>query len=58
MMLLEYVVQDNVNRRQISVMKLRENGYDGASRLMNISDAGIEIDGLVTPHAAPVADGR
>lgn len=46
-MLLEYVAQNEVNRRQISVMKLRENGYDGANRLMNISDAGIEIDGLV-----------
>ena len=58
MMLLEYVVQHDVSRRQISVMKLRENGYDGASRLMNISDAGIEIDGLASPSPAPVADGR
>jgi circadian clock protein KaiC len=47
-MLLEYAARDEVNRRQISVMKLRENGYDGAQRRMNISDTGIEIDGLVT----------
>ncbi|MDB5776663.1 MAG: kaiC [Herbaspirillum sp.] len=46
--LLEYVsLQDN-NYRQISVMKLRENGYDGAARLMTISDSGISIDGVAT----------
>ncbi len=57
MMLLEYVARNDVNRRQISVMKLRENGYDGANRLMNISDAGIEIDGLAMTSPAPLADG-
>ena len=57
MMLLEYVVRNDVNRRQISVMKLRENGYDGANRLRNISDAGIEIDGLAMTASAPPADG-
>ena len=57
MMLLEYVTRNEVNRRQISVMKLRENGYDGAARLMNISDAGIEIDGLATTASTPLADG-
>ncbi len=57
MMLLEYVARNEVNRRQISVMKLRENGYDGAARLMNISDAGIEIDGLAATASTPLADG-
>ncbi|MFL9923987.1 ATPase domain-containing protein [Herbaspirillum lusitanum] len=47
-MLLEYVARDEVNQRQISVMKLRENGYDGANRVMNISDNGISINGPVT----------
>lgn len=58
MMLLEYIVQNEVSQRQISVMKLRENGYDGASRLMHISDAGIEIDGLASSTPAAPADGR
>ncbi|KAF1048618.1 MAG: Circadian clock protein kinase KaiC [Herbaspirillum frisingense] len=57
-MLLEYIAQYEVNRRQISVMKLRENGYDGANRLMNISDAGIEIDGLAVASGPSVLDGR
>ncbi|EJM97569.1 ATPase domain-containing protein [Herbaspirillum sp. YR522] len=57
-MLLEYTLQDQVNRRQISVLKLRENGYDGAKRLMNISDTGIEIDGPVGGHIVLGPAGR
>lgn len=42
-MLLEYFASGDVNHRQIAVMKLRENGYDGANRLMTISARGIEV---------------
>jgi circadian clock protein KaiC len=42
-MLLEYFASGDVNHRQISVMKLRENGYDGANRLMTISGQGIAV---------------
>jgi circadian clock protein KaiC len=42
-MLLEYFASGDVNHRQIAVMKLRENGYDGANRLMTISDRGIVV---------------
>lgn len=48
-MLLEFVEHNDVNYRQISVMKLRENGYDNANHLMTISDQGISVDG-------PIAD--
>lgn len=47
-MLLEYVSREDVNRRQIAVMKLRENGYDGSTRAMLITDAGISIDGTMS----------
>ena len=42
-MLLEYFAFGDVNHRQVAVMKLRENGYDGSNRLMRITDRGIEI---------------
>ncbi len=42
-MLLEYFANGDVNHRQIAVMKLRENGYDGANRLMSITSGGIVI---------------
>ncbi|MGV3653899.1 MAG: recombinase RecA, partial [Noviherbaspirillum sp.] len=48
MMLLKYVEIANVNHRQISVLKLRENGYDPANHVMTISDAGISVDGTVS----------
>lgn len=41
--LLEYLAHDEVNYRQVSVMKLRENDYDGANRLMTITDAGMVV---------------
>ncbi|MES2317036.1 MAG: ATPase domain-containing protein [Pseudomonadota bacterium] len=41
--LLEYFASGDVNHRQVAVMKLRENGYDGANRLMTISDNGITV---------------
>lgn len=42
-MLLEYFAIGDVNHRQVAVLKLRENGYDGANRLMSISNQGIVI---------------
>ena len=42
-MLLEYFACGDVNHRQVAVMKLRENGYDGSNRLMRITNDGIEI---------------
>ena len=47
-MLLKYVEIGNVNYRQISVLKLRENGYDPANHVMTISDTGISVDGTVS----------
>ena len=44
-MLLEYFANGDVNHRQVAVMKLRENGYDGSNRLMTITDHGIVIGG-------------
>lgn len=42
-MLLEYFTVGDINHRQVSVMKLRENEYDGANRLMTISGEGIVV---------------
>ena len=42
-MLLEYFSSGAVNHRQIAVMKLRENGYDSANRILTISDKGIAV---------------
>ena len=41
--LLEYLMHEDVNYRQISVMKLRENGYDATNRLMTITDQGMTV---------------
>ena len=41
--LLEYLAHEDVNYRQISVMKLRENGYDSTNRLMTITGEGITV---------------
>lgn len=42
-MLLEYFTVGDINHRQVSVMKLRENEYDGANRLMTITHKGIVV---------------
>lgn len=42
-MLLEYFTVGDVNYRQLSVMKLRENDYDGANRNFTISGVGIIV---------------
>ena len=41
--LLEYFTVGDVNHRQVSVMKLRENDYDGANRSFTISSDGIVV---------------
>lgn len=46
-MLLEFIEHDDVHHRQLSVLKLRENGYDNANHLMIISDNGVEVDGHI-----------
>ena len=52
-MLLNYSQIDGVNYRQISVVKMRENDFDPAIHLMNISGQGIRIEGPVSHlHAA------
>ena len=47
-MLLEYFAVGDINHRRISVMKLRENEYDGANRLMTISHEGIAVGSLAS----------
>lgn len=42
-MLLEYEQADRARFRKISVMKLRENGYEMLDHQMHISDAGISV---------------
>ena len=60
--LLEYVTVGDTNHRQVSVMKLRENDYDGANRLMTITPEGIVVGdvsssiGLQRPTAGCKAD--
>ena len=34
--------------RQIAVMKLREHGYDASNRVLEISDAGLRLGGLIS----------
>jgi circadian clock protein KaiC len=59
-MLLEYFAAGDVNHRQISVMKLRENDYDAANRILTISREGMAVGGLPASlsQQAPSADGN
>lgn len=43
--LLRYVDVGGINRRQIGVLKLRENSYDAANHILLISDQGMSIEG-------------
>ncbi|GGI21638.1 ATPase domain-containing protein [Oxalicibacterium faecigallinarum] len=47
-LLLEFVEHNDAHLRQMSVMKLRENGYDNANHLVIISDQGVTIDGYIS----------
>jgi len=59
-MLLEYFAVGDINHRRISVMKLRENEYDGANRILTISREGMAVGGLTSSANAtePEADGN
>jgi len=46
--LLRYVDFNGINRRQIGVLKLRENSYDAANHILLISDKGMSIEGPVS----------
>ena len=46
--LLRYVDVNGINRRQIGVLKLRENSYDAANHILLISDQGMSIEGPVS----------
>lgn len=50
--LLRYVELGGVNRRQVGVLKLRENGYDAANHFLRISERGMAIEGPVAGLAA------
>ncbi|HYD94124.1 MAG TPA: ATPase domain-containing protein [Noviherbaspirillum sp.] len=54
-MLLRTVEIDGANRRLISVMKLRESGYDPAHHVMTISDKGIVVEQPVSEMKAATA---
>jgi circadian clock protein KaiC len=58
-MLLEYLMHEDVNYRQISVMKLRENDYDGTNRLLMITPDGMTVgDSVATLRNSPVKAGQ
>jgi circadian clock protein KaiC len=58
MILLEHVKIEGVDSRQISVIKLRENGYNPASHVLRISNAGVSVDGPVTAEKGQKVDGK
>ncbi|MET0268763.1 MAG: ATPase domain-containing protein [Duganella sp.] len=51
--LLRYVDANGVNRRQIGVLKLRENGYDAANHILVISDQGMTIEEALSGPVHP-----
>lgn len=51
--LLRYVDFRGINRRQIGVLKLRENSYDAANHILLISDKGMSIEGPVSFQPTP-----
>ncbi|MYM35670.1 recombinase RecA [Duganella sp. FT94W] len=56
--LLRYVDVSGVNVRQIGVLKLRENSYDGANHLLLIADEGMSISGPVPLTVPPPMPNR
>ncbi|TFW21218.1 ATPase domain-containing protein [Duganella callida] len=52
--LMRYVEIGGVNRRQISVRKLRENSYDASNHILLIADDGMSIEGPASFHRAPL----
>lgn len=59
-MLLEYFAVGDINHRRISVMKLRENEYDSANRILTISAEGMAVGGLASGAnvVEPESDGN
>jgi circadian clock protein KaiC len=58
-MLLEYSMHEDVNYRQISVMKLRENDYDATNRILTITSDGMTVgDSVATLRSSPVKAGQ
>ena len=51
--LLRYVDVNGINRRQIGVLKLRENSYDAANHILLITDQGMSIEGAVGGAVSP-----
>ena len=51
--LLRYVDVRGINRRQIGVLKLRENSYDAANHILLITDEGMTIEGAVFGPVVP-----
>jgi circadian clock protein KaiC len=51
--LLRYVDVRGINRRQIGVLKLRENSYDAANHILLISNHGMTIEGAVSGPVVP-----
>jgi circadian clock protein KaiC len=51
--LLRYVDVNGTNRRQIGVLKLRENSYDAANHILLIDDRGMSIEGAVGGAVVP-----
>ena len=51
--LLRYVDVAGFNRRQIGVLKLRENSYDAANHILLITNHGMSIEGPVTGAFQP-----
>lgn len=46
--LLKYISREDVNYRQISVIKLRENEYNAANHLLTISSSGLAVNHMVS----------
>lgn len=53
--LLRYVDVNGINRRQIGVLKLRENSYDAANHILLIDDKGMSIEGPVSSQPTQAA---
>ncbi|SFV15171.1 ATPase domain-containing protein [Pseudoduganella namucuonensis] len=51
--LLRYVDVNGINRRQIGVLKLRENSYDAANHILLIDDSGMSIEAAVGGAVVP-----
>lgn len=51
--LMRYVDVNGINRRQIGVLKLRENGYDAANHILLISNEGMTIEEAVSGPVTP-----